>query len=369
MGQAARALLAKSGVSCCCHTSDLANGGDMFEAFGVSALAETAYRALVRDATMGMADLATLLSIDKSDARALVDELTSSGLLVPGGADEITVVPPERALETLIDREQAALERRRLALDGLRDDVGGLVAEFVDSRRHVIGDMVEAIRGPEAVRSRLYQLSREATASAWTLNPGLPMTRDSIAASKVMDAQSRARGVRGKAVFSVATVADPDNAAYLAETVEAGDEVRIHPAPPMRLLLIDNRTAVIPLDPTSHARGAYVLHGEALVAPLRILFELVWAASSRLGDAAAAATDPEQARLRMVVALLADGHKDEAIARRVGVSVRTVRRLIATAIARLQAESRFQAGALAVRRGWVSAEDRDPVLPQAPADA
>jgi DNA-binding CsgD family transcriptional regulator len=339
----------------------------MFEAFGVSALAETAYRALVRDASMGLGDLAALLSIDTSDARALVDELTSSGLLVPGGVDEITVVPPERALETLIDREQAALERRRRALDGLRDDVGGLVAEFVDSRRHVIGDLVEAIRGPEAVRSRLYQLSREATTSAWTLNPGLPMTRDSIAASKVMDAQSRARGVRSKAVFSVAAVGDADNQAYLADAVEAGDEVRIHPDPPMRLLLIDNETAVIPLDPANHARGAYVLHGEALVAPLRALFDLVWAASSRLGDAA---TDPEEARIRTVVALLADGHKDEAIARRVGVSVRTVRRLIATAIARLQAESRFQAGALAVRRGWVSAADRgDPILPGASSDA
>jgi DNA-binding CsgD family transcriptional regulator len=362
-------MLAKNGTSCCCHTADLV-GRDMFEAFGVSALAETAYRALVRDARMGLGDLATLLSIDKADARELVDELTSSGLLVPGEVDEITVVPPERALETLIDREQAALERRRRALDGLRDDVGALVAEFVDSRRHVIGDLVEAIRGPEAVRSRLYQLSREATTSAWTLNPGLPMTADSIAASKVMDAQSRARGVRSKAVFSVAAVADADNQAYLAEAVAAGDEVRIHPDPPMRLLLIDNQTAVIPLDPTSHARGAYVLHGEALVASLRALFELVWAASSRLGDAAAAATDPEEARIRTVVALLADGHKDEAIARRVGVSVRTVRRLIATAITRLQADSRFQAGAEAVRRGWVSAEDRgDPVRPEAAADA
>jgi DNA-binding CsgD family transcriptional regulator len=332
----------------------------MFEAFGVSAQAETAYRTLVRNPATRMEDLAVALAVDLPRIRTLLTELTGFGLLVPdlAGGSRVTVVPPERALETLIDREEAELERRRQALGGLREDISGLVAEYVDSRRARIGDLVEALHGPDAVRSRLYQLSRASSTAVWTLNPGPAPPPGALAdSSRLIDAQTRARGVQSRSVFSVAAAADAACAAYLAEAVKAGEEIRVHPDPPMRLLLVDHETAIIPLDPEDHPAGAYVLHGAALVAPLTALFELVWAASSRFRSDGPPAVDPDEARLRQVVALLAEGHKDEAIARRVGVSVRTVRRLIATAINRLDAESRFQAGALAVRRGWVPATE------------
>ena len=54
-----------------------------------------------------------------------------------------------------------------------------------------------------------------------------------------------------------------------------------------------------------------------------------------------------------LLVLMAGGAVDEQIARALGVSVRTVRRRIATLLAELGADSRFQAGAEAVRRGWI----------------
>ena len=51
--------------------------------------------------------------------------------------------------------------------------------------------------------------------------------------------------------------------------------------------------------------------------------------------------------------LLAGGAKDEQIARTMGVSLRTVRRRIASLLAELGVDSRFQAGMEAVRRGWL----------------
>ncbi|WP_230885623.1 helix-turn-helix domain-containing protein [Streptomyces spinoverrucosus] len=56
---------------------------------------------------------------------------------------------------------------------------------------------------------------------------------------------------------------------------------------------------------------------------------------------------------RELLALLAAGLKDEAIARRMGVHVHTVRRRIADLLETLDAETRFQAGALATRQGWL----------------
>ncbi|MEU5314056.1 LuxR C-terminal-related transcriptional regulator [Streptomyces sp. NPDC021562] len=58
---------------------------------------------------------------------------------------------------------------------------------------------------------------------------------------------------------------------------------------------------------------------------------------------------------RKVVQLMAAGLLDEAVSRQVGLSVRTTRRIIGKLAQRLAAKSRFQAGVLAVRNGWIDA--------------
>ena len=56
---------------------------------------------------------------------------------------------------------------------------------------------------------------------------------------------------------------------------------------------------------------------------------------------------------RALLALLGSGAKDETIARELGMSERTLRRRSADLLRRLGAANRFQAGAQAVRRGWI----------------
>ena len=56
---------------------------------------------------------------------------------------------------------------------------------------------------------------------------------------------------------------------------------------------------------------------------------------------------------RTLLTLMAGGAVDGQVARSLGVSVRTVRRRISALLVELGAHSRFQAGAEAVRRGWI----------------
>jgi DNA-binding CsgD family transcriptional regulator len=56
-------------------------------------------------------------------------------------------------------------------------------------------------------------------------------------------------------------------------------------------------------------------------------------------------------RERQLLGLLATGLTDGSVAARLGVSERTVRRSMATIMARLGARSRFQAGLIAARLG------------------
>ena len=63
-------------------------------------------------------------------------------------------------------------------------------------------------------------------------------------------------------------------------------------------------------------------------------------------------TDRSQSR-SLLLDQLAGGAKDEQIARALGLSLRTVRRRVAEILDELGADSRFQAGVEAVRRGWI----------------
>ncbi|MGY0236088.1 helix-turn-helix transcriptional regulator [Longispora urticae] len=324
----------------------------MFEQFGVSSVAVSAYRILLAHPTT-VPELEAQLGPDAA-ARALA-ELAEHGLLkqVPEPDGPVKILGPERAVDLLIAREEEALEARRQALSGLRDSAEGLVSEFIGGRSRTVEGLIEELRGPDAVRSRMHQFSRSAQRRVWSVNPGPALPPIALDAGRAMSQQSRARGVHSRTIVSVAAAADPDMADFLRECVAEGDEVRLHPDPPLRLLLVDEDVALVPYDPAWHGQGAYVLHGPALVHPLTTVFEVLWRESELFGPVAEPLDEADEARLRQVVDALAAGQKDEAIARRLGVSVRTVRRLISLAVERLGAESRFQAGVFAVRRGWV----------------
>jgi DNA-binding NarL/FixJ family response regulator len=66
-------------------------------------------------------------------------------------------------------------------------------------------------------------------------------------------------------------------------------------------------------------------------------------------DATTGLTDME----RELLTLLASGLTDEAAGERLGISLRTARRMMADLMARLDASSRFEAGLKAVKCGWL----------------
>ncbi|WP_242513940.1 response regulator transcription factor [Streptomyces leeuwenhoekii] len=67
----------------------------------------------------------------------------------------------------------------------------------------------------------------------------------------------------------------------------------------------------------------------------------------RQGDDGVSASDRELLRL------LASGLTGEGAGKRLGISVRTVRRQMAALMERLNATSRFEAGLKAAQRGWL----------------
>jgi DNA-binding NarL/FixJ family response regulator len=58
-------------------------------------------------------------------------------------------------------------------------------------------------------------------------------------------------------------------------------------------------------------------------------------------------------RSHQVLLLMSDGHKDESIARALGLSRRTVQKCVTAVMTALGARTRFQAALLARDRGWL----------------
>lgn len=94
-----------------------------------------------------------------------------------------------------------------------------------------------------------------------------------------------------------------------------------------------------------------------------LLFEEVWAAGSVPfnGHSVMALSDVREQR---IIQLMVEGVTDEGIANRLGVSTRTVRRVIAELMGRLGARSRFEAGYLVGRcQAEVTGRSRSDITP------
>ncbi|MCZ7431436.1 helix-turn-helix transcriptional regulator [Streptomyces sp. WMMC1477] len=159
------------------------------------------------------------------------------------------------------------------------------------------------------------------------------------------------RWVRVSVVWDEELLAQPRIAAYALWQDRSGVEVRTAAGVPVEVTLGDSRTAVV-----GGVRGGdlSVCHCPEIGSMLHFFFLGTWE------NAAPLAADhwvPAGEHAQDVLRLLAEGHTDESIAQLLNVSQRTVSRTVAKIMHELGARSRFEAGALATRLGWLCRQD------------
>jgi DNA-binding NarL/FixJ family response regulator len=144
-------------------------------------------------------------------------------------------------------------------------------------------------------------------------------------------------------------LADARGAEAIRAAVKAGVEVRTVQTLPARMVIVDDHLAVVGLVPPGTA-GALLVRSAVLIAALTQYYDQLWATATPVVPTARPGKGLG-ATEREVLALLVHGLKDEAIARHLNISVRTVRRHIATVMDFVDAPTRFAAGAAAQRLG------------------
>ena len=134
-----------------------------------------------------------------------------------------------------------------------------------------------------------------------------------------------------------------------------GSELRVSRGPVRGALLVDGEVALVRRAPGTADPAASLIRSPVLVTALEALFVGAWAHAAAVARPArpAAGVPPDLAR--RILGQLCAGTTDIQAARRLGISLRTYRRRVASLMEDLGAESRFQAGALAVEAGLLPA--------------
>lgn len=310
----------------------------MLESVGVEPPDEEAYRALLTTSGCGVAELAKLLDRDEREVAATVDRLESLGLLTT------TSDHPPRLLPTRPDVAVDALVAvRRAELDRVRAEARVLLSELQAQEQHRPENLVEVIVGQEAIAARFAQLLTGTRDQLLVLDRPPYASRPGESDPKVRGLLTEGVVVQG--IYSPDSLNIPGGVDEAYSAADAGETSRVHPRVPMKLAVFDRRIALLPLAVDQLVDSALVVHPCALLDALIEMFTLLWDQAVPVVPPVRA--DPTDARL---MTLLAAGFKDDAIARQLGLSSRTVGRRVAELMEALGARTRFQAGIHAQRR-------------------
>lgn len=279
---------------------------------------------------------------------AIAAALERKGLigLLPGDGERYTPVAPDVALDPLILGRERELSRARTAY-----------TELTERFRHISGDtetdeIIEVITDPEVLRSRVIQLQDRARSQI----RGFDRPPYAVGGNEVNheEREALARGVVYRVVYDRACLRKAGYLAHLETMAALGEQCRIAPEVPMKLMLCDDDLAMLPLQ-REDVESCIVVRASSLLEALSALFETVWnqALPLRFGEPDEPMSAPPSPDERRLLSMLVTGADDHDIARQLGVSRRTVHRRIHDLMIRLEAASRFQLGVEACRRGWL----------------
>ncbi|MBG0852322.1 helix-turn-helix domain-containing protein [Streptomyces spinoverrucosus] len=329
----------------------------MLNALGLDIVTEAVYRGMLAHPEDGAAELRERLDLTEDAVRAALNQLSEMALIRPASGDEqrMHVVGPHVAVEILLARQQAELAAQQQRLEESRAAAVRLLSESAGRDPGSPGDEVEHLKGLDDIRDHLAEMNRTVESELMAFAPGGPQTPDNMRSSRPLTEHLLGRGVSVRTTYLDSIRNDPATVAHAEWLTSVGVQVRTVPTLPNRMIIADRRVAVIATDSDETAQGAVVLRTPGVLATLCSLFETVWQTARPLGAGTPpSSSDDLTPQQREALRLLAQGATDETIAKRLGVSPRTARRISTGLMTHLDARSRFQAGVHAARRGLVS---------------
>ncbi|WP_258534469.1 helix-turn-helix transcriptional regulator [Streptomyces sp. PT12] len=270
----------------------------------------------------------------------------------PGGGR--VAISPESAADALLAPLEQDILERRIAMATTRARLHSLSGDYLEARSlRSAKTSIEVVEGIDNIRAVIDDLARTCMTSLDALMPGRP-TEEAVRAARPLDLRILKRGGKMRQLFQQTARNHPPTVQYVEALEREGAQMRITSVLPSRVLIYDRSCAVLPIDPAQTAVGVALIRDPAVLSFLQQLFEHYWDRASEFSEAERNSGPEPTGVERDVLLLMAAGKKDEAIAHQLGVSPRSVSRVVARLMDRLDADSRFQAGVRAALNGWLS---------------
>lgn len=306
------------------------------------------YVDLLRAADPSVAGLiAGGLTAEQADQ--VVDSLTGRGWATVEESGRIALVPPRDALPRHADDLELAAQLLRSVTRELSQiyysvrvaPVDGSGVTFVESLEAAVAAVVAC--GNEATDTILMTLRDDelgmSVLDGALLLPGSPGLNPSVAV---------------RCVYDLGLLDHPGVMARIAERAAAGEAQRIGRDLPCGTVFVDHGSGIIDwaIGSEPGPRGA-ILRQPSITRAFGTVAEGYWSMATPMPGAGGAGQESLDERDRTILQLMAAGSSDARIARQLDVSQRTIERRVRVIMGQLDAESRFQAGVLAVAHGLV----------------
>ncbi|MFD4635561.1 helix-turn-helix transcriptional regulator [Streptomyces sp. NPDC058284] len=277
--------------------------------------------------------------------------LMDFALLVPDpdDADWLRPVPPTSALAQRVRPIEREIQERRTLANELADTFEPFMA--ITAQDRPAAHSITVLEGGSRINAAIQVAIAECQSEVITVQPGGGRS-EAIVTEAVKQSQSILdRGIRMRTLYQHTARHSQTTIAYAEHMRQGKVEVRTLEELIERLMIFDRTVAFIPA--REDRQTALELRHPGLVQYLANVFEQLWQRASPLLDEApyAPSTDGITGVQRSIAKLLVDGHVDEAIARRLGMNVRTCRAHIAKIAAALGSGSRAQLGYLIAQSG------------------
>ncbi len=291
----------------------------------------------------------TLRRIDEA-----LRELSERRLLSPhpGSADGLVAVSPDVALADLVDADERAMQELKARVSSRRRELSSLLPTFLEARKNVLASTsVETLEDPHLIHRVLIDYGRDVTEKVYIAQPGQGSTADVHEESVRKDLELLENGIRRRTLYDTSTRDHVPTRKAVEAIAAGGGEFGVLPFIPLRMLIFDEKLALVGRQLTRDDKAALVIRDHSLINIFTHLFEIAWEISESF-LAPEQVTSPLSSMQRSIIQGLANGLSDESIARRLNINVRTCRRHIAWMLETLRADSRFQAALKAREAGW-----------------
>ncbi|MFG2484593.1 hypothetical protein ACGFSI_17735 [Streptomyces virginiae] len=317
-----------------------------------------AYGLAVECGRFAREQVAERLSLTPQEVARVERVLTGVRLLqaVPGHPSELTPVTPDVAAASLVAPAERHIRDLQQAVTDVRAKLLSLTPLYFEGRR--MRNRLEAfdvITDVARIQPMLDHLTQNCTGELLTVQPGGARPAHALPSARESALTALARGVSIRTVYQHTARNDLPTRSYVRDVTERGAQIRTADEVIDRMIIYDREMVFLPERSTGEGiPGAAIVREPTLVAFMCSVFEYLWdGATPYVVDSQNSPASSDELKAS-IVRLMSKGYKDEMVARRLGMSVRTCRRHIAEITEELEATSRFQAGYNAARRELLS---------------